>query len=90
MTHEPVRMVKTLKVGHGSSQKIWLEGEIITPPLPTEILNELMRNSGICFVVGEEPRPNFGKEIQKRFKPNFENDRDPFEEAIIRKRRDIL
>lgn len=51
---ERVKVKTTLKAGN----KVWLEGEILTPPLPEDILKEIHRNTGTVEVitVGKVPR----------------------------------
>ena len=49
-----VRILKTLKSG----QKIWLKGEVIHPPLPPDIEQELLLNTGtVEEIEGYHPRP---------------------------------
>jgi hypothetical protein len=45
---ESVRMLKTIKAG----KKIFLEGAVMKPPLPKEILDEIIYNTGSVHVVG--------------------------------------
>lgn len=45
---ESVRMLKTLKAG----DRIFLEGAVLKPPLPKEILDEIIHNTGNVHVVG--------------------------------------
>jgi hypothetical protein len=71
MYNEPVKMLKTLKSGHGASQKVWLEGEIVYPPLPAEIQRELKMGSIFCVVVGKEPKPKFDRAIRKHYEPEL-------------------
>jgi hypothetical protein len=45
---ESVKMLKTIKAG----KKIFLEGAVMKPPLPKEILDEIIYNTGTVHVVG--------------------------------------
>ena len=45
---ESVKMLKTIKAG----KKIFLEGAVMKPPLPKEILDEIIYNTGSVHVVG--------------------------------------
>jgi len=45
---ESVRMLKTIKAG----KRIFLEGAVMKPPLPKEILDEIIYNTGSVHVVG--------------------------------------
>jgi hypothetical protein len=45
---ESVKLLKTLKAG----KRIWLEGVVLRPPLPKEILDEILYNTGTVHVVG--------------------------------------
>ena len=45
---ESVKMLKTIKAG----KKIFLEGAVMKPPLPKEILDEIILNTGSVHVVG--------------------------------------
>jgi hypothetical protein len=45
---ESVKLLKTLKAG----KRIWLEGVVLKPPLPKEILDEILYNTGTVHVVG--------------------------------------
>lgn len=50
---ESVKMLKTVKAG----KKIFMEGVVLTPPLPKEILDEIILNTGTVHVVGAPPKP---------------------------------
>jgi hypothetical protein len=45
---ESVKMLKTVK----ANKKIFLEGAVLRPPLPKEILDEIIYNTGTVHVVG--------------------------------------
>lgn len=45
---ESVRLLKTLKAG----KRIFLEGAVLKPPLPKEILDEIIYNTGSVHVNG--------------------------------------
>lgn len=45
---ESVKMLKTVKAG----KRIFLEGAVLVPPLPKEILDEIIHNTGTVHVVG--------------------------------------
>ncbi len=45
---ESVKMLKTVKAG----KRIFLEGAVLKPPLPKEILDEIIYNTGTVHVVG--------------------------------------
>jgi len=45
---ESVKMLKTIKAG----KRIFLEGAVMKPPLPKEILDEIIYNTGTVHVVG--------------------------------------
>ena len=47
MNIEKVRLNVTLKAG----KKIWLEGEVLESPLPLEIHEEILRNTGTVKVL---------------------------------------
>jgi len=49
---ESVKMLKTLKAG----KRIFLEGAVLKPPLPKEILDEIICNTGSVHVVGAPQR----------------------------------
>jgi len=84
MTNEPVKILKTLKFGHGADQKVWLEGEIVYPPLPAEIQGELKKGSIFCVEIGKEPRPKFDRGVLKHFTPDLPPV-DPILEDVKRK-----
>jgi len=48
-----VKMLKTLKAG----KKIWLEGEVLNSPLPTEILIEIKLRRGTVLVLSGNAPP---------------------------------
>jgi hypothetical protein len=45
---ESVKMLKTVKAG----KKIYLEGAVLRPPLPKEIQDEIIYNTGTVHVIG--------------------------------------
>ena len=45
---ESVKMLKTVKAG----KRIFLEGAVMQPPLPKEILDEIIHNTGTVHVIG--------------------------------------
>jgi len=89
MINEPVKMLRTLKVGHGATQKIWLEGEIIYPPLPIEIQQEVRTNSKTCVLLGKEPKPSFNRQVVKHFVPDMP-EVDPVLDGIREKTKELV
>lgn len=55
---ESVKMLKTLKAG----KRIFLEGAVISPPLPKEILDEIIQNTGTVHVIGAPAHRKFTKQ----------------------------
>lgn len=49
---ESVKMLKTVKAG----KRIFLEGAVLKPPLPKEILDEIINSTGSVHVTGLPPR----------------------------------
>lgn len=45
---ESVKMLKTVKAG----KRIFMEGAVLQPPLPKEILDEIINNTGTVYVAG--------------------------------------
>lgn len=74
MNNEAV-IVRTTKFGHGSTARIYLEGEIIRSPLPPEILHELNLKTGTVRWVGSKKSPpdhyNQHPVVKERFFPEF-------------------
>lgn len=67
-----VRIRKTIKFGHGDLQRIYTEGEVLSPPLPPEILQELKLRTGTVVEIGKEPIPDLmPKSVRQTFVPEF-------------------
>jgi hypothetical protein len=49
---EKVMLNVTLKAG----EKVWEKGEILSPPLPPDILNEIYANTGNVVIVGGDQK----------------------------------
>jgi hypothetical protein len=90
MYNEPVKMLRSLKAGHGDNQKIWLEGEIVYPPLPTEIQQELRSSSPACVVFGKEPRKPMDRKVVKHFVPEVASEVDPILESVKKKTQELV
>lgn len=54
-----VRIQKTVKFGSGVDARIYEEGQVLQPPLPAEIVDELNSGSGLIVLLKDaKRRPN--------------------------------
>jgi len=69
MQIEKIKLLRTLKAG----KKVWLEGEIISAPLPPDLLEEIHRGSEHIEILESQDLPVNEVVQSVVFKPEFKD-----------------